>query len=138
MKAGQELHEATKRGDINKVIQLLDGGADINSKDKFGQTPLMVAAHLDHADLVQLLIERGADLNTTAKYHLSALMLAIISGHEQVAQALIKAGADLTVRGGKGAGGFYGKTALDFAEERQQDQIVALLQVAGAPRGIKR
>jgi len=134
MKAGQELHEATRRGDVNRVIQLLDGGADINSKDKFGQTLLMNAAHLGHADLVQLFIERGAELNTTAKYNLSALMLAIINGHEQEARALIAAGADLSIQGSKGAAGFYGKRALDLAEERQQVQLVALLRRAGASR----
>jgi ankyrin repeat protein len=134
MKAGRGIHEATRRGDVNKVIQLLNDGTDINSKDRFGQTPLMHAAHLGHFDLVQLLIKRGADLNTTAKYNLSALMLAIINGHEQTAGALIAAGADLTIQGGRGAAGFYGKTALDLAEERQQVQLVALLQRSGASR----
>lgn len=124
--------DATTRGEIDKVRLLVSEGADVNAKDKFSQTALMYASRVGNIDLVHLLVESGADLNTAAKYNLSALMLAVINGHAEVVRILIESGADLTIRGGKGAIGFYDKTALVLAKERRQELVINLLQDAGA------
>lgn len=128
----QEWQEAITQANLDQVCLLLEAGADINAKDKYGQTALMNAARAGQVELVRLLVEHGAELNITAKYKLSALMLAIINYHLEIARMLIIAGADLTLRGGKGAGGFYNQTALDLAKAREQSEIVRLLQTAGA------
>src|SRR5580658_1939391 len=45
-----------------QVVQLLVGlGEDVNAADSYGITPLMVAANLGDAAVVQYLIDRGAD-----------------------------------------------------------------------------
>ena len=124
--------DATTRGDIDKVRLFVCEGADVNAKDKFSQTALMYGSRVGNIDLVRLLVESGADLDITAKYNLSALMLAVINGHADVARFLIEAGADLTIRGGNGAIGFCGKTALVLAKERGQELVINLLQEAGA------
>ncbi len=41
--------------------QLLDRGARFNMADDRGLTPLMIAASMDHAEIVDLLLSRGAD-----------------------------------------------------------------------------
>ncbi|MCL4299046.1 MAG: ankyrin repeat domain-containing protein [Anaerolineae bacterium] len=107
---------ATQQGDVEQVRYLLEAGADINARDRYGQTALMNAARTGQVELVRLLVEQGAALNTTAKYNLTALMLAIINGHIKIACILIQAGADESIRG-TGAPGFYSKTALMLAEE---------------------
>jgi ankyrin repeat protein len=122
------LHDATRRGDFETVIALLEAGANINDLDKYNQTPLMIAARLGHTELVRALVARGADLNATAKYRLTALMWAIVWYQKHTACILIEAGADLSSRGGKGATGFHNKTALDLAKEREQEQVIALLE----------
>lgn len=124
--------DATTRGEIDKVRLLVREGADVNAKDKFSQTALMYASRVGNIDLVRLLVESGADLNTAAKHNLSALMLAVINGHAEVVRILIESGADLTIRGGKGAIGFYDKTAMVLARERGQEMVINLLQEAGA------
>ena len=111
-----ELERAAISGDVPALEAQLAAGADVDAKDRFGQTALMLAAHRGRMDLVQALLRHGADLNVTAKYGLSALMLAIVGGHEAVARALAQAGADRTLRG-TGAPGFAGKTAQDLARE---------------------
>ena len=56
----EDLIEAAKNGQIDRVQALLDTGADVNAKDDLGKTALMVAAKQGHNDIVMLLLERGA------------------------------------------------------------------------------
>ncbi len=54
---------------LDLVEALLDLGANINHVDKFGYTPALYAATIDHGDeeILELLIERGADLTIVSK-----------------------------------------------------------------------
>jgi ankyrin repeat protein len=115
MEAGFE--RAAVAGVVAELEERLKSGVDVNAKDRYGQTALMLAAHRGHLEAAQALLRHGADPNVTAKYGLCALMLAILGGHEAVARELARAGADLTLRG-CGASGFAGKTAQDLARER--------------------
>jgi ankyrin repeat protein len=107
---------AVKRGDIHTVRSLISRGMDVNARDRYGQTALMLAAHAGHREIVETLIAHCADLNVNAKFGLSALMLAIISGHEDVACLLATSRADLLLQA-TGTTGFTGKTAYDLAME---------------------
>ena len=122
---------AAKGGNVEYMRALLDTGSDLNQRDRYHQTALMLAAQNGHADLVRVLAERGAELNVAAKFSLTALMLAVIGGHTEVVRALVAAGADLTIRG-SGAPGFAGKTALGLALARDAADMVAILRAAGA------
>jgi uncharacterized protein len=114
--------DAIRNGDAEIVRDLLARGIDLNARDRYGQTGLMLAAHAGHRDIVQILIDHGAALNITAKFGLNALMLAVIAGHKDIAQALARAHADLTLRG-TGAPGFAGKTAADLAAARGWNEL---------------
>jgi ankyrin repeat protein len=109
--------DAIKRGDVQIVGDLLGRGAEVDARDRYGQTALMLAAHAGYREVVEILIAHQANLNITAKFGLSALMLALVAGHTEVARVMAKAGADLSLRG-TGAPGFAGKTAYDLAMER--------------------
>jgi ankyrin repeat protein len=109
--------DAISRGDGQSVLDLLGRGTDVNARDSYGQTGLMLAAHHGHREIVDILITHQADLNVTAKFGLSALMLAIVAGHPEVARVIANAGADLSLAG-TGAPGFTGKTAYDLAVAR--------------------
>ncbi len=58
-----ELHEAAVSGDVQKVRELLEQGADVDSRAKGGWMPLYYAAKEGHTETVRLLIEYGADVN---------------------------------------------------------------------------
>ncbi len=118
---------AVTRGDVEAVRRLLRSGADVNARDRYGQTALMLAAHHGHLEMVETRVGSGADLNMTAKYNLSALMLAVVAGHAAIVRLLARAGADLRLRG-SGAPGFMGKTAYDLAVARQMEELYAELQ----------
>ena len=122
MDAGWE--EAVSGGDTGAVRDLLARGADVDARDRYGQTALMLAAHHGDLELVELLIGSGARLDVTAKYGLSAVMLAVVAGHEEIARRIARAGADLSLRG-SGAPGFAGKTARDLALARDMNDLVA-------------
>lgn len=105
-------------GDADALSAMLESGEeDVNSRDRYGQTALMMVAYSGHIEAARVLINAHADLDHTAKYGLSALMLAIINGHEEIAHLLIDAGADVAITG-TGAPGFAGRSALDLASER--------------------
>ena len=115
-------HRAAATGDVDAVRDLVRGGADVDARDRYGQTGLMLAAHHGKLEVVALLVASGAALDLTAKYGLSALMLAVVAGHADVARLLARAGADLAIRG-TGAPGFAGKTAYDLARARGMEDL---------------
>lgn len=117
--------DATRSGDLSKVCNLLDAGADINALDVHGQTALMNAAHRGDVELTQLLIQRGAELDHAAKYRLTALMLAVINNRTEVVRLLVAAGADRTIAGSKGS---FACTPLQYAQESGQTEIAEILR----------
>jgi uncharacterized protein len=126
--AGDELgmdsgwERAIKHGDVEAVRKFIRSGVNVDARDRYGQTALMLAAHQGHREIVEILIASGADLNVTAKYNLSALMLAIVAGHTPIARLLARAGADLTLKG-SGVPWFTGKTAYDLAVAHGMDEL---------------
>ena len=114
--------QAVARGDVGALRELLQSGADVDARDRYGQTGLMRAAHAGHREVVAALVEHGADLDVTAKFGLSAVMLAVVAGHAEIARLLARAGADLS-RKRSGAPGFAGKTARDLALARGLQEL---------------
>jgi ankyrin repeat protein len=119
--------DATRSGDLIKVCDLLDAGAEIDGLDEHGQTALMNAAHRGDVELTRLLIRRGAGLNHTAKYRLTALMLAVIGNHAEIVRLLVEAGADLTIQGSQGG---FARSPLQYAQESGQTEIAEILRNA--------
>ncbi|KAI1258504.1 BTB/POZ domain-containing protein [Xylariaceae sp. FL1019] len=56
----KELLEACRRGDLKRTQELISGGVNLNGKDKFDYTPLIIASLCGHYELVELLLESGA------------------------------------------------------------------------------
>ena len=127
-------------GNINKVREALNNGADVNLQDNFGRTALMLAIEMnrDNIKIVKLLLAAGADtgIQTTKRvpgYELSfyrpgmtALMYASNKGHIDIVRALLEAGANVNLRN------MDLKTALTMAKEIGRTKIVELLEAAGA------
>ncbi|KAI1174743.1 heterokaryon incompatibility protein-domain-containing protein [Nemania sp. FL0916] len=55
------LHHAAQRGYLTIVELLLEAGADVNSRDYQGKTPIALARKNGHVDVVRFLISAGAD-----------------------------------------------------------------------------
>lgn len=56
-----QMYEAVRRGDAAAVATLLDKGAEVNAKFRYGATALFKAAERGNLEIVKLLLARGAD-----------------------------------------------------------------------------
>lgn len=96
------LFDAVIKGDTVGIQNALAVGANIEARDGKGNTPLMVAAHVDQAHSVYTLTAAGANINARNYQNLTALHFANeMPIHESpefqahVERHLIKAGADV-------------------------------------------
>ena len=101
-----QLIRAAKNGDDKKIIELISSGADVNSTDIAGFTPLICAAKNGHIKCAKILLENGAFINSQCNQGCSSLMWAADSGHTEIVKVLIDNGATLNAKD------FYGWTAL--------------------------
>ena len=69
---------------------MLQGGADPNSADSDGWTPLHKAAYRGHAAVVRALIENGADKSINNGVEMTALQLAQSNGKAKEIEPILK------------------------------------------------
>ncbi|HEX7316248.1 MAG TPA: ankyrin repeat domain-containing protein [Pyrinomonadaceae bacterium] len=91
----EQLYEAARKGDAAEVKALLDKGADVNAKFRYGATALFKAAERGHTEVVKLLIERGADVTVRDTFYgATALYWATDKGHTGVVRAILAKSPD--------------------------------------------
>ena len=78
---------------------LVNSGADVNGRDEFGGTALIVAVFRNHTECVNILVKAGADVNEKNRDGDTALTLAISKRHDDIVRILIEAGADVNQEG---------------------------------------
>ncbi|MHC4157771.1 MAG: ankyrin repeat domain-containing protein [Planctomycetota bacterium] len=94
------------------VKRMLENGADIDSRDYEGMTPLHLVAFLGHERTARLLIHRGADVNAMNDKGETALHLAAEGGWLEIIKLLLEAGADINIKTKEG------KTPLGQANQK--------------------
>lgn len=85
---------AARNKDGEVLDYLLNHGADINDRNDFAYTPLILASLTNHPELVQRYLERGDDANAKDADHETALSLAIEKDHTEVVALLRQHGAE--------------------------------------------
>jgi ankyrin repeat protein len=144
--------EAVRKGDLAAVTSLLDQGADVNAKFRYGTTALFKAAERGHLEIVKLLLARGADVTVKDTFYgATAMTWALDNNHVDIVTALLQkdpssAGDVLMtgVRSGKPAlvgialtnGGLKPENltaALVIAtDDKEKAEIAEMLKKAGA------
>jgi hypothetical protein len=79
---------AANGGQEEAVRMLVEAGAEVNAKDKHGNSPVMFAAQHGHDNIVRLLLDRGADRSVRGTHGKSAADLAREKGHESTVRLL--------------------------------------------------
>ena len=94
---------ASKKGHTETVRLLLDHGANPNSQDKYGDTPLILAVAYgdmseESTDILRLLLDHGADVNVQDNDGNTALMTAMTEERgAEIVKLLLDHGADPNV-----------------------------------------
>ena len=120
------LLNAAERGDVEQVQALLQAGANKDTVNPEGDTPLILAVYSDHHDVVEKLVAARANLEHPGEDGETALILASGQGYTNVVAKLIEAGAKLE------AVGQHGKTALICAARSGYSDVVRQLIAKGA------
>lgn len=91
----EQLWEAARKGDAAAAQALLDKGADVNAKFRYGTTALFKAAERGHTEVVKLLLARGADVTVKDTFYgATALTWAVENKHIEVVRALLEKSAE--------------------------------------------
>ena len=121
------LMRATYNGHRDVVQLLRERGADVNAKDKDGNTTLSLAVRSGNIALVELLLKQGANMEATAgRFRVTALIEAALNGWDSIAVILLQAGASVSATNAKG------KSALTFAALNGHEGMVKILLDSGA------
>ena len=119
----EQLWEAARKGDPAEVKALLDKGADVNAKFRYGTTALFKAAERGHTEVVRLLIERGADVTVRDTFYgATALFWAMDKGHTGVVRAILAKSADSA-----------GEVLISGARSGNADMVAAALEAGKIP-----
>ncbi|GAB2269626.1 hypothetical protein Dimus_004551 [Dionaea muscipula] len=139
MEVGDQLCEAARIGDGDKVAAIIDAGADVTYFDTDGLTPLMHAAKQGHAAVVSRLLEAGAPWNALSPSNLSAGDFSMENGHQEAFEVLLNAGVQAELILGKiaikankkdDANGDYLEDRVTFSEDKLMDSSCKAIMMA--------
>jgi len=108
-------------GHRETVRILLEKGAAIEAKGG-GRTALVWAVHHKHKETAALLLEKGAVVNESDRAGWTPLMTAVWQANIPMIQLLLEKRADLQKKDNTG------KTAMDLAQDKGFEDIMALLE----------
>jgi ankyrin repeat protein len=133
----KELRAAVDDNDVEKVVQLLDAGANPNWKNEYGSTTLLAAFSQGNGKIIQLLIDRGASINEIDEKGINydridyktALHIAAKIGLANVVKILLENGADVNHEGSDFE---FPWTPLHHAAAAGHLEVVKILLEGGA------
>ncbi|XP_074128732.1 ankyrin-2 isoform X6 [Sminthopsis crassicaudata] len=114
---------AARAGNLDKVVEYLKGGIDINTCNQNGLNALHLAAKEGHVGLVQELLERGSAVDSATKKGNTALHIASLAGQAEVVKVLVKEGANINAQSQNGFTPLY-----MAAQENHLDVVKYLLE----------
>lgn len=90
----EQLLTAARKGDTAAARALLEKGADVNAKTRYGATPLSYACDRGNTELVRLLIEKGANVDARDTFYgATPIVWAAQKGNGAIVKLLLEKGA---------------------------------------------
>ncbi|XP_076586154.1 ankyrin-1a isoform X9 [Chaetodon auriga] len=128
--AGNSFLRAARSGNLDKALEHIKNGIDINTANQNGLNGLHLASKEGHVKMVLELLHNGIVLETTTKKGNTALHIAALAGQEQVVTELVNYGANVNAQSQKGF------TPLYMAAQENHLEVVKFLLENGANQSI--
>ncbi len=120
----EDFYKSIRNNDLAGLHALLKT-ADVDTRDKLGATPLMLAAAFGSLDAMLLLLDAGANVNAKNNFDATALLWS--AGDPVKVRLLVEKGADVKARSKQGR-----TASLIAAAHDGNSETVKLLIVKGA------
>lgn len=122
----QDIYEASRKGNIELIRSLSKINKDtINTTNKSGYSPLIIAGYRNQMEAVKVLLELGANVNAISEEG-TVLTAACYRSNMELVKLLLQHHADVNIKN------MDGTTPLMFAIMAENEELVFLLIQQGA------
>ncbi|NXD27600.1 ANK1 protein, partial [Spelaeornis formosus] len=121
---------AARSGNLDKALDHLRNGVDINTCNQNGLNALHLASKEGHVKMVVELLHKEIILETTTKKGNTALHIAALAGQQDVVRELVNYGANVNAQSQKGF------TPLYMAAQENHLEVVKFLLENGANQNV--
>uniref|UniRef100_A0A8C5MG84 Ankyrin 3 n=1 Tax=Leptobrachium leishanense TaxID=445787 RepID=A0A8C5MG84_9ANUR len=121
---------AARSGNLEKALDYLKTGIDINICNQNGLNALHLASKEGHIDIVSELLQRGADVDASTKKGNTALHIASLAGQTEVVKVLVTSGGNVNAQSQNGF------TPLYMAAQENHLDVVTFLLDNGASQSL--
>lgn len=129
LKAGMNIHECIRAGDLAAVQKHLSNGISPDSKDEKGISALHYAVGVNRLDILKVLMDARADPKVVDGQGNTVLHYAAGYGHVQTTEYFLQCGLPVN------ATNQAGETPLDLALRNNHAAVVSALRSKGATAG---
>ena len=129
----ESLHDAAIDDNVEQIKLLISKGADVNTKQLNGWTPLHCALYYEQKEVAKVLIAKGADVNATNTSGVTPLHLSVGFGGTYISELLISAEANVNAMDNRG------NTPLHYAARQWHigSELLELLLTKGADVNVR-
>ncbi|XP_056221559.1 ankyrin-3-like isoform X40 [Seriola aureovittata] len=121
---------AARAGNLEKALDYLKNGVDINICNQNGLNALHLASKEGHVEVVAELIKQGANVDAATKKGNTALHIASLAGQSEVVKELVTHGANVNAQSQNGF------TPLYMAAQENHLEVVQFLLDNGSSQSI--
>ncbi|XP_062862895.1 ankyrin-3-like isoform X3 [Trichomycterus rosablanca] len=121
---------AARGGNLEKTLDYLKSGVDINICNQNGLNALHLASKEGHVEVVEELLKLGASVDASTKKGNTALHIASLAGQTEVVRKLVNSGANVNAQSQNGF------TPLYMAAQENHLDVVRFLLERGASQSI--
>nr|XP_019937309.1 PREDICTED: ankyrin-1-like [Paralichthys olivaceus] len=121
---------AARSGNLDKALDHIKNGLDINTSNQNGLNGLHLASKEGHVKMVLELLHSGIQLEATTKKGNTALHIAALAGQEKVVAELVNYGANVNAQSHKGFSPLY------MAAQENHLEVVKFLLENGANQSL--
>jgi ankyrin repeat protein len=116
------IYYAITNGYLDQLKYMVEIGGDLNIIYPQGDNTVMMAVQNANVEVLNYLIEQGVNLNHQMPDGTTPLMSAVIFGDKAISKLLLEHSADVSLKD------TYGKSAMDYAKEEDDEEMIELLQ----------